>query len=108
MSNSISPLMKGNAPLITFSFSTDSGQISPIPSNPSKYTVYVHDSAGVRTGAGTIQGINTTTGICQYQASPLDTANAGIVTWWTTVDLGEPVPRTFDPQRILVEDPSQA
>lgn len=101
-------ISKGNAPLITFSFKTESGTIVILPTDSSKYKVWIHDSAGVRQGAGTIQGINSSAGTCQYQSSALDTANACVATWWASVDLGEPVPRDFEPQKIIVQDPAQA
>ena len=101
-------IFKGNAPLMDFSFATDSGTAITLPSDSSKYAVWVHDSVSARLGAGTISNINTTAGTCQYQAVAADTANSGVVTWWVNVDLGEPVPRTFDPQKFLIEDPTTA
>jgi hypothetical protein len=107
---SISPIMKGDTPLMSFSFATDSESVvSGLPSSPSGYVVWIHDSASVRPGAGTISNINTTAGTCQYQSTAADTANTGVATWWVKVDLGtEPNPRDFDPQKLLIEDPAQA
>jgi hypothetical protein len=106
----ISPIFKGNAPLMSFSLVTDGGAVvSGLPSSPSGYVVWVHDSASVRQGAGTISNVNASAGTCQYQAQPADTANAGVATWWLAVTLGtEPVPRDLDPQKILIEDITQA
>lgn len=98
---------KGNTPLIAFSFKTKSGNIVPLPADSSKFTVHVHDSASVRNGAGTIASINTTTGTCTYQSVAADTAIACVATWWVSVDLGEPTMRDFEPQKILIQDPTQ-
>lgn len=99
---------KGNAPLMSFSFVDYDGDVIPVPTDASKYTVKIHDSAGVRDGDGTIQNISSSAGTCQYQSAATDTANACVATWWIDVDLGEPSPRTFDPQKISIQDPTLA
>jgi hypothetical protein len=98
---------KGNAPLISFSFKQRSGAVVTLPTDTSKYKVWIRDSANVRQGTGTIQSINSSAGTCQYQSSTLDTANACIATWWASVDIGEPAPRDFEPQHIQIQDPTQ-
>lgn len=99
-------IYKGNAPLMSFSFETYGKSVVVIPEDTSKYTVYMHDNTGTRSGGGTISNINASAGTCQYQSVASDTANAGTATWWIDVDLGEPSPRTFDPQKIPIIDPA--
>ncbi len=100
-------IYKGNAPLMAFSFKQRSGTVVVLPTDITKYKVWIHDSANIRQGAGTISNINASAGTCQYQSSTLDTANACVATWWAEVDLGEPTPRDFEPQKILIQDPTQ-
>jgi hypothetical protein len=91
-----------------FAFATDSDTVVALPNNIAQIRVWIHDSAGVRLGAGTLSSLNAGAGTVDYLASPLDTANAGIATMWTDALLGgETVPRDFDPQKVLIEDVTQ-
>lgn len=104
---SISPIMKGNTPLMNFSFATDGNAVIILPTDITKITVRLHDSAGVRNGTGSLSNLNALAGTVQYLMSSSDTANPGVLTMWVEVLLlGETAHRDFDPQRILIEDPS--
>jgi hypothetical protein len=105
---SISPLYKGNTPLMHFSFVNDSGTVIVLPNDVAKIRVWIHDSANVRQGAGILSNLVASAGTVDYLASSADTANAGVATFWTDALLGsETVPRTFDPQKVLIQDVTQ-
>jgi hypothetical protein len=102
-------IIKGNSPLLNFSFATRSGGGSwSIPSDPTKYVFWIHDNIGIRQGAGPISNINTSAKTCQYQSAATDWVNACVATIYIDVDLGEPTLRTFFPQKVLIEDKTQA
>lgn len=102
----IGTIHKGNTPLMHFSFATDSDRVVPLPSNIAQIRVWVHDSVSVRQGAGTLSNLNAAAGTVDYLASPLDTANEGTTTIWPDALLGgETVPRDFDPQHVVIQDP---
>lgn len=105
---SIGTIYKGNTPLMHFSFATDSGVVVALPNNIAQIRVWIHDSASVRQGAGTLSNLNASAGTVDYLMSALDSANAGIATLWTDALLGgETVPRVFDPQQVLIRDVTQ-
>lgn len=102
-------IIRGNSPLMQFSFATQSGGGSwSIPSDPTKYMFWIHDAVSIRQGAGAIFSINTSAKTCQYQSDASDWIIAGIATIYIDVDLGEPTLRTFFPQKVLIEDKTQA
>jgi len=109
----ITPLYKGNAPLMHFKLTTDSSGIAPVApalaSDSSGSFVKIYDAFGERNGAGTFLNWNPAAGTTDYLSSPFDTANVGVSTWWfRTTLVGETAPRDFDPQKVLIEDITQA
>lgn len=106
---SIGTIYKGNTPLMHFSFVTDSGAVVVLPNSTTQIRVWIHDSAGVRLCTGTLLNLVANAGTIDFLMSAFDTANAGVATIWADALLGgETVPRDFDPQKILIEDVTQA
>lgn len=105
--NAPSPLFKNDTPLTVHTFTEDDGSVFPgLPTDTTKYTFYIHTSDGVRTSTGAITNLNTSAGTLDLQLTSIDTGVTGVVSMWWVVALSNG-PRTFDPQRVLIQDPTQ-
>lgn len=103
-----SPLFKNDTPLTVHTFTEDDGSVFPgLPTDTTKYIFYIHAPDGIRTSAGAISNLNTTAGTLNLQLTSTDTGVTGVATIWWVVQLSNG-PRTFDPQKVLIEDPTQA
>lgn len=108
----MSTLYKGDTPLTHWTFLEDDGTLFPnLPTDTTKYAFHILDGSGiVRThdnNAGAITNINTTAATLDLQLTATDTGATGVVSMWWVVTLSNG-PRTFDAQRVLIQDPTQA
>lgn len=108
---SITPLYINDTPLIhnTFTQVDDYGNVSvfPLPNDLTKFSMFIVEQDGtLRVGSGTWSNLNTTAGTADYQAGPTDTSTAGVCRFYPVVALASG-PRTFDPQKVTIKDPTK-